>query len=225
MTEPLPAEVRAYIVKKQRKNFIAILKKLHKYNPFIAAVLFAYFFLKKLGITATFTQCTVVLVTASALTVGGIGAGTYTVVKEIQSIKKEHVSIIPAAQKEEKAKASIPDLQKMKQPATVALQPHAVKYAITVDPIDSTSIGKDISAQITQTIQSTLPQIRILQPTSPALTLIGSIKKTEATYLITVRVFDKDTGRIHFAASEQTDYESILIVTQKIAKELAETIE
>lgn len=234
ITEPIPAGVRRDILAHKRKNFIAIMKKLERYSPLLEAFLFIYFLLRKFGIIATLKQCGVILAVSAALTVAGISTGAYVVIK--------HVLDTPSRVEIEKAKTEDNSLQKAKDEAisqsvveNTSPPLHDVKNIIVFQPFDGMNASTGEISQVSGTIQNELIRIRgsknIISPQvstpdiSTRLLLIGTVRKMGGSYSLTAKVIDRESGKIHFAATEEARTDTLIFVSKKLAKEISDNIE
>ncbi len=234
VTRPVPAGVRRDILAHKRRNFVSIMKKLDRYSPFLGAFLFIYFLLRKLGIIATLKQCGIILAVTVALTVAGISTGAYLVIK--------HALDTPSPIEMHKEKTGDNSLQKIKneaksQPTDDFTSPplQDVKTVIVFQPFDGMNASTGEISQVSGTIQNELTRIRGskniistqagVTKASTNLLLIGTVRKMGAAYAITAKVIDRDSGKIHFAATEEARTDTLTSVSKKLAKEISDNIE
>ena len=234
VTRPVPAGVRRDILAHKRKNFIAIMKKLDRYSPLLGAFLFIYFLLRKFGIIATLKQCGVILAVSVALTVAGISTGAYMVIK--------HVLYTPSPSEMQKDKTEDNSLQKPKdetisQPDDNYTSPplRDVKNIIVFQPFDGMNASTGEISLVSGTIHNELTHIRgskniissqVHSPeASTRLLLIGTVRKMGGAYAITAKVIDRESGKIHFAATEEAQVDTLTSASKKLAKEISDNIE
>ncbi len=234
VTRPVPVGVRRDILAHKRRNFVTIMKKLDRYNPLLGAFLLIYFLLRKFGIIATLKQCGIILAVSVALTVAGISTGAYFVIK--------HALDTPSSIEMQKEKSEDNSLQKPKdedksQSADDYTSPplRDVKNVIVFQPFDGMNASTGEISQVSGTIQNELTRIRgsknIISTqagvtnASTNLLLIGTVRKMGAAYAITAKVIDRQSGKIHFAATEESRTDTLTSVSKKLAKEISDNIE
>lgn len=232
VTRPVPAGVRRDILAHKRRNFVTIMKKLDRYNPLLGASLLIYFLLRKLGIIATLKQCGIILAVSVALTVAGISTGAYLVIK--------HTS--PSSNEMQKEKAEDNSLQKTNNDVKSKFSDdftspplRDVKNVIVFQPFDGMNASTGEISQVSGTIHNELTRIRgsknIISTqagvtnASTNLLLIGTVRKMGAAYAITAKVIDRESGKIHFAATEEAQPDTLNLVSKKLAKEISDNIE
>lgn len=232
VTRPVPAGVRRDILAHKRKNFVAIMKKLDRYSPLLGAFLFIYFLLRKFGIIATLKQCGVILAISAALTVAGVSTGAYMLIR--------HVLDTPSPVEMQKERAE--DISKIKDDAKsrsvddyTSPPLRDVKNIIIFQPFDGMNISTGEISQVSGTIQNELTHIRgskniissqVSTPdSSTRLLLIGTVRKMGGNYAITAKVIDRESGKIHFAVTEEARPDTLTIVSKKLAKEISDNIE
>lgn len=234
VTRPVPAGVRRDILAHKRKNFVAIMKKLGRYSPLLGAFLIIYFLLRKFGIIATLKQCGVILAVSAALTVAGITTGAYLVIN--------HVLDTPPPVEMQKDQIKDNSLQKTKDEAKgpsvddyTAPPLQEVKNIIAFQPFDGMNASTGEISQVSGTIQNELTRIRgsknIISPqvstpgSSTRLLLIGTVRKMGGSYSLTAKVIDRESGKIHFAATEEARTGTLTMVSKKLAKEISDNID
>lgn len=231
VTRPVPAGVRRDILAHKRKNFVAIMKKLDRYSPLLGAFLLIYFLLRKFGIIATLKQCGVILAISAALTIAGVSTGAYMVIK--------HVLYTPSPvelQKERTDNSKIKDEAKSLSVIDYSSPPlRDVKNIIVFQPFDGMNASTGEISQVSGTIQNELTHIRgskniissqVHSPeASTRLLLIGTVRKMGGNFAITAKVIDRESGKIHFATTEEAQADTLTIVSKKLAKEISDNIE
>ncbi len=232
VTRPVPAGVRRDILAHKRKNFVTIMKKLDRYSPLLGVFLFIYFLLRKFGIIATLKQCGVILAISAALTVAGVSTGAYMILKHVLDTTS------PVEMQKEKAE----DISKIKDDAKsrsvddyTAPPLRDVKNIIVFQPFDGMNASTGEISQVSGTIQNELTRIRgsknVLSSqahtpeASTRLLLIGTVRKMGGAYAITAKVIDRESGKIHFAATEEAKSDTLTSVSKKLAKEISNNIE
>ena len=234
VTRPVPAGVRRDILAHKRKNFVAIMKKLDRYSPLLGAFLFIYFLLRKFGIIATLKQCSVILAISAALTVAGVSTGAYMVIK--------HILYTPSPVEMQKEKTGDNSLHKIKDDAkSRSVDDYSspplrdVKNIIVFQPFDGMNVSKGEISQVSGTVQNELTRIRgskniissqaLTSEVSTRLLLIGTVRKMGGNFAITAKVIDRESGKIHFAATEEARPDTLTFVSKKLAKEISDNIE
>ncbi len=234
VTQPVPAGVRRDILAHKRRNFVAIMKKLDRYTPLLGAFLLIYFLLRKFGIIATLKQCGIILAVSVALTVTGLSTGAYLVIK--------HALDTPTPIEMQKENTEDNSLQKTKdeaksQPTDDFTSPplRDVKNVIVFQPFDGMNASTGEISQVSGTIQNELTRIRGSKNIIPSqagvtnastnLLLIGTVRKMGGAYAITAKVIDRETGKIHFAATEEARTDTLTSVSNKLAKQISDNIE
>ncbi len=103
LTEPVPQEVRSYILKRKRKFFIKLCKSIGIYNIFFGSVLTVFFIVKKLGISITLIHSAVIVGLLTLLSAGSITYCGYTIIKPLISDDTHYEQPFPKTidQKEE----------------------------------------------------------------------------------------------------------------------------
>lgn len=234
VAEPVPAAVRARIISRRRRNLVEILKKLGRYNPLLGAILLVYFLFKKLGVSVTLVQSAVIFFTVSAITVAGVTAGSYIVVKSIidsspqvglhkqdrDVIGKSSPGIVDGSVSEKTREVIGPVLPE-------------VKNVLHIRPFEGMETkGSDVYT-VSNAIQSELIRLRgagnVLSGSSPThggkLLLLGTVRKHAELYSITVKVVDSESGRIRFASTEEARSDTLVSISKKLAKEISDSIE
>lgn len=232
VTRPIPEGVRRDILAHKRKNFVAIMKKLDRYSPLLGAFLLIYFLLRKFGIIATLKQCGVIMAISAALTVAGVSTGAYMLIK--------HVLDTPSPVEIQKEKAE--DISKIKDDAkSRSVDDYSspplrdVKNIIVFQPFDGMNASTGEISQVSGTIQNELIHIRgskniissqaLTSEASTRLLLIGTVRKMGGNFAITAKVIDRESGKIHFAATEEAQANTLTSVSRKLAKEISDNIE
>lgn len=232
MTRPVPSGVRRDILAHKRKNFVVIMKKLDRYSPLLGAFLFIYFLLRKFGIIATLKQCGVILAVSVALTVAGVSTGAYMVIKHVLDTPS------PVEMQKEKAEdnSKIKDDAKSRSVDDYTSPPlRDVKNIIVFQPFDGMNVSKGEISQVSGTVQNELTRIRgskniissqaLTSEVSTRLLLIGTVRKMGGNFAITAKVIDRESGKIHFAATEEARPDTLTFVSKKLAKEISDNIE
>lgn len=232
-TRPIPPGIRGRILARKRRNFVAVMKKLGRYNALLGAFLVVYFLLRRIGIVATLKQCGIVLITASLFTAAGVSVGGYIAVKHIldapakveESVKDDstHPEPVLDAEKDRPAPYDVPPPLR------------EVKNAIVFQPFDGMNASTGEISRVSGMIQSELIRIRgskniissrgLSPEISTRLLLIGTVRKMGVSYAITAKVIDRESGKIHFAATEEARSDTLSFVSKKIAKEISDNIE
>lgn len=231
MTRPIPAGVRRDILAHKRRNFVAIMKKLDRYSPLLGAFLFVYFLVRKFGIYATLKQCGVILAVSAALTVTGVGVGTYAVVSHLIDISHAPVEFHNDEDALEDQSSDIPE----PPPQVAPLPLREVKHVMAFQPFDGLNAPSADVSLVSESVKSELVRIRgdkniisaRVQAPNPEtnLLLIGTLRRDGANYAITAKVVDRDTGRIRYAATEPARSHTLSQVSKKIADDISKNIE
>ena len=234
VAEPVPAAVRARVIAGRRRNLVAILKKLDRYNPLLGAILLVYFLFKKLGLSVSLVQSAVVFFTVSALTVAGVTTGSYIVVKRvIDSSPKVELQDDAGSVTIETTPRVIDKVDSAKTGEENAPVLRDVKNVIHLQPFEGMDAqGSDV-VLVSNAIQGELVRLRgsknILSGKASSqanrLLLLGTVRKHASLYAITAKVVDGETGRIRFAATEEAKSDSLVSISKKLAKEISDNIE
>ncbi|HPO46176.1 MAG TPA: hypothetical protein PK875_10315 [Spirochaetota bacterium] len=239
VTRPVPAGIQREIYAHKRRNFVAIMKKLGRYTPLLGAFLFVYFLVRRLGFIATLKQCGVILVTASVLTVAGISAGTYMIIKhaadkapstiDLQNDKDESVNRNSLVKHGQEAPGQAIEMKETPPPL------REVKNVIMFQPFEGVGISAGEAARVSAAVQDELVRLRgqnniisAVSGTTDAtkrLLLVGTVRRMGANYAVTAKIIDRVTGRIHYAATEEAVAETLARVSKKIAYDISKNIE
>ena len=232
VTRPIPEGVRRDSLAHKRRYFVTIMKKLDRYSPLLGVFLFIYFLLRKFGIIATLKQCGIILAISAALTVAGVSTGAYMVIKHVLDTP------IPVEMQKEKAEdiSKIKDEAKSRSVDDYTSPPlRDVKNIIVFQPFDGMNASKGEVSQVSGTIQNELTYIRgskniissqaLTPEASTRLLLIGTVRKMGGNYAITAKVIDRESGKIHFAATVEAKANTLTSASKKIAKEISDNIE
>jgi hypothetical protein len=239
VTRPVPAGVRGEVLARKRKNFVAVMKKLDRYNPLLGAFLFIYFLFRKFGIIATLKQCGVVLAVSAALTLAGLSAGTYVLIKHV--LEKTHSPVEMQKDNDGSIKDDTIHKSMDKSPkqsidrVDSSLTLSEVKNIIAFQPFEGMNASTGEASLVSGLMQNELIRIRgskniisarTLEPGASArLLLIGTVRKIGVSYAITAKVIDRESGKIHFTSTQDARADTLSIVSKKLAKEISDTIE
>jgi hypothetical protein len=225
-TRSIPGSVRSRIVDTEKKNYKTIMKRLGRYNPYIAAVAFIYFTLKKLGISVTFTKSVIILCTISILGGTAITTGIVITIKHIQS---EKVKTSDSVKQIEEQSLSIPQ-KDQKETIKFQFAVRLLKTTLAIGKIGGTSTDDTELNVVKNAIYSEFIRLRgsnnITRSAQGAkLSITGELRHVDNQYHISVRLFENETGRIIGVINEVSTKEALPKTSQKIAKELSDSIE
>ena len=235
---PIPAGIRRVILAHKRRNFVVIMKKVNRYNPLLGAFLFVYFLVRKFGIFATLKQCGIILITVSALTVAGVSSGAYIVIRHILYKPTASFDLQKGIDKEikddslHKSNDKVIDQIDNNDTSPVFQD---VKNIIAIQPFESMNTSTVETSLVSGTIQNELVHLRggknirsshdLTKDKSTRLLIIGTVRKMESVYDITAKIIDRESGKIHFAATEETKADTLITTSKKLAREISDNIE
>jgi hypothetical protein len=215
-TAPIPPDVRQIIIKRKRKDLVAILKKMKRYNRVIGASLFVFFTVKNFGISLSLYQSAVVVFLSLAIATASVSGGAYYAVKKY---------ILPSATVEQPVqdtRDAAPE-QKKEAPSPAPLAPAFVYLA----PLEAaTDVAKDAVAQVKTSFAREITQQKgpgsvAYTPTSPAGRGVAiSLDKSGNSYTLSARLVDRATGRILHIYTETATRETLEASSRKIAQNI-----
>jgi len=223
-TRSIPGSVRSRIVQDEKRNYKAVMKRLGRYNPFIAAVAFVFFTLKKIGITATFTKSIIILSAASIIGGSAITTGIVFTIKHIQS---EKVKTSDSIKQIEEQSLSI---SKKDQKEIIKYTVRPLKTTLSIGQISGVSSEDPAENIVNNAIYSEFIRLRgnnniTRSAQGSRLSITGELRHVDSQYRISIRLFENETGKILNVINEISTKEALPKTSQKIAKELSDSIE
>jgi hypothetical protein len=226
VSNPLPGDVQRRALRMKRKNLVAVMKKLGIYSPLYGLILAFYLLLKKIGIGISIMQSTVLFFTASAVIVSSAAAGGYVAVKN--AIKKGPV--IP--QEQEKKAGTVAEPVAISGETDSGTGLHAYRYRLQFYGLDNNGAEGPLVAQVSDVIRNEIIRLKgrdqiavSAVPDGSNHILTGSIEKLDRQYLLSIRLTERRTRRIIFAASEESPTaEGLRDIGTRFAQSIAGTI-
>jgi hypothetical protein len=205
VSNPLPADIQRRAMRMKRKNLAGVMKKLGIYSPVYGMILAFYFLLKKIGIGFSVMQSAVLFFAASAIAVSSVAAGGYVLVKATM-VKT------PSIQEEREKKSGAvtePAAKSGEAPAGNSLT--AYRYRLQFYGLDNNGAEKKVVAQVSDIMRNEIVRLKgrdqiavTMAPDGADLVLTGSIERLDRQYLLSIRLTERRTRRIIFAASEES---------------------
>ncbi|HOT44182.1 MAG TPA: hypothetical protein PLM53_06050 [Spirochaetota bacterium] len=205
VSSPLSGDVQRRAMRMKRKNLVSVMKKLGIYSPLYGMILSLYFFLKKLGIGLSIMQSAVLFFTASAVVVSSVAAGGYLLVGNVvvksPSVYEEH--------EKKAAPAAEPDAKS--GDVTGGNSSIAYRYRLQFYGLENNGADGTLVAQVSDAMRSEIIRLKgrdriavSAVPDRAGLVLTGSVEKLDRQYLFSIRLTERRTRRIIFAASEES---------------------
>lgn len=213
---PLPPDVRRIIMKRKRKDLVAILKRVKRYNRFIGASLFVFFLFRNIGIPLSLYQSAVVVILSIALATASVTGGSYYVVK------KYILSSGTLEQTVDETRIVTPELKK-EPPSSASLAPAFIYLA----PLDaSTGVGDDTADRVKASFVEEItlrkgPGSVAYAPAAPAGRGVAIVlEKASNSYTLTARVVNRATGRILDIHTDTGPAAALDAMARKIARNI-----
>jgi len=205
ISSPLPGEIQRRAMRMKRKNLVAVMKKLGIYSPLYGMILAVYFLMKKIGIGLSVMQSAVVLFTASVVAVPSVAAGGYVLAGmamvqsppvQMERDKKDAPAAEPGAKSGEVSGGS----------GSIAY-----RYRLQFYGLENNGAGGPLVARVSDTMRGEIIRLKgrdriavTAAPDGAGLVLTGSVEKLDRQYLLSIRLTERRTRRIIFAASEES---------------------
>jgi hypothetical protein len=227
LTNPLPDDVQEHSYRMKRKTLVVMLKRLGIYSPVYGAILIIYLALKDIGIGLGVAQSAAVLFVASAITAAGIAAGGYAAVKKVAPTAP------PRAEQQAPVREAAPADGSAARPEVTAGADRAVhKYIIQFYGLDNNGADEAMVRRVAGALAGEILRLKgrettamVSAPSESGWFLTGSVEKLDRSYLLTVRLTDRRTRRIIFAASEESaDEEGLVRAGARFARSISEEI-
>jgi hypothetical protein len=228
LTNPLPDDVQEHAYRMKRKTLVSMLKNLGLYSPVYGAILIVYLALKEIGIGLGVAQSAAVLFVASAITALGIAAGGYVAVKKVAPTAP------PRAEQEAPVKEAAPAVGGAARPEVTAGADRAsYRYVIQFYGLDNNGADEAMVRRVAGALTGEILRLKgkdttalVSAPSESGWFLTGSVEKLDRSYLLTVRLTDRRTRRIIFAASkESADEEGLVRAGSGFARSISEEIQ
>jgi hypothetical protein len=227
LTNPLPDDVQEHAYRMKRKTLVSMLKNLGLYSPVYGAILIVYLALKEIGIGLGVVQSAAVLFVASAITAAGIAAGGYVAVKKV----------VPAAPPRAEQAAPVKEAAPAaggadRREGTAGTDRAIYKYIIQFYGLDNNGADEAMVRRVAGALTGEILRLKgkdatalVSAPSESGWLLTGSVEKLDRSYLLTVRLTDRRTRRIIFAASkESADEEGLVRAGSGFARSISEEI-
>lgn len=204
VSSPLPGEVQRRALRMKRKNLVAVMKKVGIYSPLYGMILAVYLFMKKIGIGLSVMQSAVVLFTASAVAVSAAAAGGYMLAGKV--MVKTRVEM-------ERGEKAAPKAEPGANSGDVSGGTSRIKYRYRLQfyGLENTGAEGPLVAQVSESMRNEIKRLKghdtiaiTPGPDGSNMVLTGSIEKLDRQYLLSIRLTDRRTRRIIFAASEES---------------------
>jgi hypothetical protein len=226
VSSPLPEDIQLHALKVKKKNFIAILKKLGIFSPLYGLIVTLYLFLKEIGIGFTLVQSAGAFFIASSITAAAITTGGYIIIK--------NVLVKPPHQEEKREqKVNAPDAP-VKTEEEAAIRKYArYRHVIQFYGLENNGADNPLVMQLSDIIRNEIIKLKgrdsitIIPSKAGSRTLLtGSVEKLEGRYLLSMRLTDRRSQRIIFAATEGAATAELLKKTgMRMAGELSERMQ
>lgn len=226
VTNAIPAKIKKKIHKYERADYIELLKKTGQYSLFAACSAYIIFFFKKIGISLTIFQSSVILVISSATIVISIAMATIfsinyfatdvlenNVVKPINEIKTTTV-------KEKITQAKTKNVSKK---SLILKRPF-----ILIESFKTESVNNKILKVVKQNIFKSLSHTRgkksilgSLPQNNDYVILKGYVDFIDGQYVVDVKIYDvKKFEYILFATETVTGVEKLGYACEKISTKI-----
>lgn len=227
MANPLPDDIQKHAYRMKRKTLVSILKKLGLYSPVYGAILIVYLALKEIGIGLSVVQSAAALFVASAITAAGITAGGYLTMKKIAT------EALPRAELEAPVREAAPSAGgATRREGTTSADKAVYKYIIQFYGLDNNGADEAMVRRVADALTGEILRLKgkdttalVSAPSKSDWFLTGSVEKLDRSYLLTVRLTDRRTRRIIFAASkESVDEDGLIRAGSGFARSISEVI-
>jgi hypothetical protein len=226
ISRPLSREIQVRALNAKKRNFTAILKKLGIFTPLYGLIVSVYFFMKEVGIGLTLVQSAGLFFIASSITTAAITTGGYVIIKN---------ALVKPPRQEEKQEQKVNDRQApLKLDEEAAVRKYGrYSHVVQFYGLENNGAENPIVAQVSDIIKNEIIRLKgrgkiaVIPSTPGSRTLLtGSVEKLGGKYLLTLRLTDRRTQRIIFAASESAATVELLKKTGiRMAGELSEKMQ
>ncbi|MCP4137978.1 MAG: hypothetical protein GY754_43850 [bacterium] len=228
---PLPGDVRKEMISSSAPVLKAVLKKHGKYGILVSMAVSVFFGIKRLGISLSLAKSSVVVSVAAAATAVTVVAGTTTGVVKIIIHEKASIEqgVIP---EETIIQPKTPE--EKPEPGPAVIKPSKkFENSIAIQSIELNSPGEDaaVAGRVRNKIKRELVRLRgranILSSAASGsnMVLFGSIDKVDETYMLSVTVSNKTTGKVVYATLEKSKtIDGLNRACGKIAREISSGI-
>ena len=230
VTTPVSPLVQEHILKNKRKHLVVILKRLGRYNPLFGLILLIYFLSRKLGIGLSIIQSFVAVTVFSLVLAGGISVPVVMYFKTVLQTEKSKNSEI-----EIKNSNGITDVKSRagsQRKELTSERQSVYKNTILLHPFESSS--EELSSAVTSGVKRELARIRgnrnVVTPLNDSnissVLMFGSVERIKISYVVSIRIVDKETGKLIFMTTEQfANRKDLPGVSKKLARSISERIE
>jgi hypothetical protein len=224
LANPIDEASQVRALKKKRKIFTDMLRKLGIYTPVYTAIISIYYLFKNLGMGLTVFQSTIALAIITSATALSIGVGGYAAVTIIVSEhrKTEQQKIKPETLKRGGSDSSSQSRRDTRTPTTTASSSQLYFPLLECGDQDL-HLARDLHGHIRRGLATGLEITA--SPGDADFLLTGSLDKLDGHYLLTIRLTDRVTRKILYAVSEESSsIDGLKSLSNEVARMIHETV-